>query len=387
MKAVYGGSAIADASSGGIPEYLRSRYPKETSGKPDAEIYRAIDGAIRLDPQPAATSKRNGKGLPHYERSEPLLSVKRFKRDESAEVSEVPKADCSIEQFLERLFRPEETICICWDAFKPENSPKWIPRNSGNFAPLEKILDLLKRSPGFWPKGNKEPYYNPEAGVWIRVNPIKSGDESGTDASVASFRHLLVEFDGKPKPEQWAIFRDSKLPISAVIDSGGKSLHAWVRVDANTLEEFRTRQKLVYDYLGDYIDDSGNKNPSRFSRLPGVMREGKPQHVVSWEIGAKSWEEWEQANLEDGFPEADLLEDIDTREIIKKPEIVQGLFRQGHRVAASGGPKTKKSWLMMLLAFCVSVGIPFLEFVTVATKVLYINFELDKEEFDDRFKP
>src|ERR1700752_5060664 len=34
-------------------ELLRARYPRETTGKPDGEIYRAIDGAIRKDPQPA----------------------------------------------------------------------------------------------------------------------------------------------------------------------------------------------------------------------------------------------------------------------------------------------------------------------------------------------
>jgi hypothetical protein len=253
-----------------IFQALRKWIPDKD--KLDSELWRTIRGAEKRNPQPAAPSGRNGHALHSRREESKSLTVRRFQRETSGVAVEIPRVSCTITEFLERVFLPGETICICWDAFKPENSPKWIPANSGQFATLETILNLLKRSPGFWPEGNKQPYYNPEAGVWIRINPIKSGDDSGTDASVDSFRHLLVEFDGKPKQEQWAIFLDSKLPISAVIDSGGKSLHAWVRVDANSLEEFRKRQKQVYDYLADYIDDSSNKNPSRFSRLPGVER-------------------------------------------------------------------------------------------------------------------
>ena len=130
----------------------------------------------------------------------------------------VPREARTIEQFLDRLFKPGETICICREAFKPEGSTKWIPANSGEFGSLETYKRILEKKPGF------RPIYNVEAGVWIRINPIKAGDESGNDSSASSFRHLLVEFDGRPKEEQWDIFLQSKLPISVVIDSGGKSL-------------------------------------------------------------------------------------------------------------------------------------------------------------------
>jgi regulatory protein RepA len=79
----------------------------------------------------------------------------------------------------------------------------------------------------------------------------------------------MVEFDGREKSEQFEIFKQSGLPIACVLDSGNKSLHAWIRVDAVDRQQYKERQEKVYSYLGDYIDDPGNKNPSRFSRFAG----------------------------------------------------------------------------------------------------------------------
>ena len=72
----------------------------------------------------------------------------------------------------------------------------------------------------------------------------------------------------------------------------------------------------MYDYLGEFIDDSGNKNPSRFSRLPGVQRGEGQQHIVSFSIGAKSWEEWEAENGDYGVePDSfDLSEELEIKD-------------------------------------------------------------------------
>jgi RecA-family ATPase len=361
---------------------LRGRYPKETTGKPDGELYRAIDGAMVKGPKPAATSKRNGHALPHYKRQEPkTVAVKRFERIDSGYSAEVPRVDCTTAEFLDRVFRPGETICICVKAFKPEGSEKWIPANRGTFGTVEVAKELVTT------KLDTKLIYEEEAGVWIRINPLKSGDESGTDTSVSSFRHVLVEFDGRPKEDQWEIFRQSNLPIAAVIDSGGKSLHAWVRVDANSLDEFKTRQKLVYDYLGDYIDDSGNKNPSRFSRLPGVMRAGNEQHVVSFEIGAKSWEEWEDGNRDyevesDSFDLAEELEIEDER----PKQIFDGVLEKGSVFIVHGPAKTFKSYTALEAVIAVLEGTKFLPWEAHAGKTLLVDTELKKRWLKNRFK-
>ena len=363
---------------------IKGRYPD----KPDSEIWRAIDGAPKLNLQPASTSKRNGHAL-NYSRGSNSVSpaIKRLERKPASEAVTVPREACTITQFLERVFKPGETICIALEAFKPEGSPKWIPKNSGGFATLETIKKLLEDKPDL------KPLYNEKAGVWVRINPIIKGDDSGEDKSVASFRHVMVEFDTLPKPDQWAVFQRSNLPISAVIDSGGKSLHAWVRGDANNLEQFRERQKAVYEYLADYIDDSGNKNPSRFSRLPGVLRRDVPegssgeQHIVSFQIGAKSWEEWEETReVDDGIPQWEEWSEYKEREIPKPEVLIEGIMHEGENLMLGGGSKTYKSWTLLEMAHALTTGGNFVGQKCEQVPVYYIDSEMNDYFLRDRMQ-
>jgi hypothetical protein len=63
------------------------------------------------------------------------------------------------------------------------------------------------------------------------------------------------------------------LPIAAVLGSGGRSLHAWVRIDASNADEFRRDVSRMLAALGKFGVDTKNKNPARLSRLPGVVRQ------------------------------------------------------------------------------------------------------------------
>ena len=61
------------------------------------------------------------------------------------------------------------------------------------------------------------------------------------------------------------------LPIAAILGSGGRSLHAWVRIDAANADEFRGDVSRMLALLAKFGVDAKNKNPSRMSRLPGVV--------------------------------------------------------------------------------------------------------------------
>lgn len=97
------------------------------------------------------------------------------------------------------------------------------------------------------------------------------------DDCVAAFRFAVVEFDMLPRPAQLAFFRGIGMPISALIDSGGKSIHAWVRLDARDRAEWETvvEQRLFDGLLRPLGVDTACRNESRLSRLPGVGRAGK----------------------------------------------------------------------------------------------------------------
>lgn len=88
-------------------------------------------------------------------------------------------------------------------------------------------------------------------GLFVRVNPMRHPTEEETteakekqtsiplDRLVTSFRHCLIEADKGDKEAQLGALRKIGLPITAIIDTAGKSIHAWVRIDASTREEYR----------------------------------------------------------------------------------------------------------------------------------------------------
>ena len=130
-------------------------------------------------------------------------------------------------------------------------------------------------------------------GMFIRVNPMRKNGTRNED--VTEFRHVLLECDDAPKPLQWAAIVASGLPVSVVVDSGGKSLHAWVRVDAENSEEYRQRGKQAADAMDAFEGirvDRACLNPARLARLAGHARGDAMQELIAVRIGAASWETW-----------------------------------------------------------------------------------------------
>jgi hypothetical protein len=109
-----------------------------------------------------------------------------------------------------------------------------------------------------------------DAGAWLRMNPV-DGRGIG-DANVAAFRFALVESDTLPLDLQLALFARLPVPVAAILSSGGCSYHAWVRVDAENLEEYRRTVSRLLGLVARFSVDGKNKNPSRLSRLPGAKR-------------------------------------------------------------------------------------------------------------------
>ncbi len=84
------------------------------------------------------------------------------------------------------------------------------------------------------------------------------------------------------------------MPCTAVISSGRKSIHAWVKVDAADRREFDERVRMLYQHFAEYLPDEKNKNPSRFSRLPNCERGACRQELLALGIGCQSFTEWQR---------------------------------------------------------------------------------------------
>ena len=91
------------------------------------------------------------------------------------------------------------------------------------------------------------------------------------DHNVTCFRNFLIELDNMPIKEQIE-YVTSKVPVSAITFSGNKSYHFIISLMTpfKTLEEYQKFARGLHRLLPKA--DQSTKNPSRLSRLPGVVR-------------------------------------------------------------------------------------------------------------------
>ena len=103
------------------------------------------------------------------------------------------------------------------------------------------------------------------------------------DACVSAFRFAVVEFDNMPRARQIEFWAGVMLPVVALIDSGGKSIHAWVRIDAAGATEWERRvEDKLFGLLGALGADRACRNEARLSRMPGHLRRdtGRQQRLL-----------------------------------------------------------------------------------------------------------
>lgn len=117
------------------------------------------------------------------------------------------------------------------------------------------------------------------SGVFMRVNPVTGvGPGSGangatTDLDVAGFHHALIEHDNLPMDLQVNLLSRLALPICAIIESGGTSIHALIKINAENAETYSNQVKELHATLGQYFGfDTSTSNPSRLTRAPGFLR-------------------------------------------------------------------------------------------------------------------
>lgn len=108
------------------------------------------------------------------------------------------------------------------------------------------------------------------------------------DKSILRYRFCIAEFDNLTREEQFRFWSAVKLPICALIDTAGKSIHAWI--DCRMLGEINTEEqwdavikyKLYEQCLIPMGVDRACRNPSRLSRLPGHLRSGNNYQRLLW---------------------------------------------------------------------------------------------------------
>lgn len=291
-------------------------------------------------------------------------------------------------RYLETLFEASETVGYVTETWEKteDNKTKYLP-TQGSYTRTagELIAELNKHGDDI---GAVLGDYNPAAGAWIRFNPL---DGKGVkNENVTDYRYALVESDSMALEEQNALIRELELPVAMLVYSGGKSIHAIVKIDALDYSEYRKRVDYLYNicHKNGLEIDKNNRNPSRLSRLPGVMRNGRKQYIIDTNIGKESFTEWQDwiESINDDMPEVENLADEWDNLPELSPPLIDGVLRQGHKMLLAGPSKAGKSYALIELCAAIAEGKNWLGFDCAQGKVMYVNLELDRASCLHRFK-
>lgn len=288
--------------------------------------------------------------------------------------------------YLETLFEAAETVGYVTESWYDAEKDKHLPKKGNWDRTAGQLIQSLRENGD--DIGAVLGDYNPDVGAWIRFNPL---DGKGCkNENITEFKYALVESDNMPIAQQNAILRQLELPIACLVHSGGKSLHAIVRIDATDYKEYQKRVEYLYDVCrkNGFVVDKVNKNPSRLSRMPGVTRNGKRQWLVDTNIGKDSWVEWHEwiESANDDLPDPVGLADVWDNMPPLSPSLIDGVLRMGHKMMLAGPSKAGKSYMLIGLSVALAEGREWIGWKCAQTKVLYVNLEVDPASAMRRFR-
>lgn len=286
--------------------------------------------------------------------------------------------------YLDLLFDSDDNVGYVTRSY--ESDGKFVPTKGCYDRTAGQLIQELQKCKG--DIGAVLGDYNPQVGAWIRFNPLNG--KGCKNEHVTDFRYALVESDCMEVAKQNAIIRELELPVICMVSSGGKSVHAIVRIDAADYSEYRKRVDYLYSVCkknGLEIDQQ-NKNPSRLSRMPGIMRNGHKQFLIDTNIGKSSWGEWKEwiESINDDLPDPESLVEFwnDMPELA--PPLINGVLRQGHKMLIAGPSKAGKSFALIEMCIAIAEGQKWLGWPCTQGKIMYVNLELDRASCLHRFK-
>lgn len=285
--------------------------------------------------------------------------------------------------YLQTLFKDDEYVGYVTSSW--ERDGRFLPSKGSYDRTAGQILEELDK---YGDIGAVLGDYNEQAGAWIRFNPL---DGQGVkNSNVTKYRYALVESDTVAVPKQNAIIRELELPVAALVHSGGKSLHAIVKIEAANYEEYKQRVEYLYNILAKngLAVDTQNKNPSRLSRMPGVVRCGRKQFLAGTNLGKSSWAEWKEwiESINDELPDPESLDEVWEHMPELAPSLIDGVLRMGHKMLLAGPSKAGKSFALIELCIAIAEGVRWLNWQCACGRVLYVNLELDRASCLHRFK-
>ena len=200
-----------------------------------------------------------------------------FKEADFKARSPVHPDECTPATFLHHLFHPGEKVAI-FTRMTAQPELLWECPECDRSFDADELGCVADPAAG--------------SGVWFLANPVSGNIQAVTrlasernpqgltlraEENVTAFRYLVLESDNT-SPEQWVkVLAQIPLPISSIVTSGGRSIHALIRVDASSAKEWRTIKTRIAPMLVTLGADLGAMTPVRLTRLPFCYRREKRQ--------------------------------------------------------------------------------------------------------------
>lgn len=316
---------------------------------------------------------------------QPALVDPRWVEEQELHLPDTWEPAQQLKRYLQALFEPDEYVAYVTESFMAADRRR--PAKGCWDRTAGQLIEELDACGG--DVGKVMGDCDPEVGAWICFNPV---DGTGRkDANVTSYRYALVECDNMEPGKQLAAIHQMELPCAALVYSGGKSIHAIVRVNAPDYAEYRKRVDHLYATCqkNGLTLDQQNRNPSRLSRMPGILRAGQKQALLETNVGKSCWEDWCDwvDACTDDLPDTECLAD-DWDDLPPLADaLISGVLRQGHKMLLAGPSKAGKSFALIELCIAIAEGKTWLgRFSCAQGRVLYINLELDRPSCLHRFK-
>jgi hypothetical protein len=275
--------AIAGLDAATIEQDIRAHIPHGGRRVPDREISDAVRKALaecRAAPDRAGYAHRRRARRPA--KPTPPFDGKKYLKTLLARGDGASDADLWELSPYRIIWEPGpiDAITLLETLYAPQEQLFIGTQYGTRVEPMERHLTRIKA-------GNVEPHIcpNPFDG---QLHDAADGKPSyRCDRAVEDLRYCVVEFDEMATADQYAfwyaLISHNIVRVAALIDSGGKSIHAWLRVNLPNAEawEHEIRRGLYDKDTGRMTilgADRACQNPSRLSRLPGHFRKDKGRY-------------------------------------------------------------------------------------------------------------
>jgi hypothetical protein len=230
-------------------------------------------------PQPQREAKRSEFDPKALE----AMMCRGFKPDYQwlAEISPIDVRHCTPAQYLDAILKPGEKNLIFYQYY----SQGQYGFQAGTPGKMYRLGDRRSVPPveveGIEQTGREGAWYlaNPIDGKWKPTGEVDAQGKPKLSRrlgdNVTAYRYLLLESDQAEESYWLNLICQLPLPITALYTSGGRSVHALIRIDAESKSEFDAIRERLTPLLSKLGADPGAISGVRLTRLPGVQREGR----------------------------------------------------------------------------------------------------------------